>query len=916
MAANTVISLVLKAKDEASNVLMGTASKLGALFAVFAGGAAVAKTVEDLSELDKVAQRLSMSVESLSAGQYAAFKLAGVGAEEYSDALAEVRIKMEEWSSIQSGGATDFFEIMNVDVKEFMKLNPQEQLMKIAETMKDMSASAKFTFLDQIGSDALRNLLPALQDGRGEFDKMIKEAERYNQVISSIDAKAIRSLNTEFQTLGKIAEGTFKKAFSNIAPELQALVEIVKEQMLGMSEDAKAPLNSIGETFRNVINGMIDGVDFLAKLKDSFDIAFHGMKSVVLLFAEVFVSGMQGIEDGATVAMNSTEKILREAFAGFVQLINNAFIKPISDALKLVGADGLSNQLNQISEAANNYAVALNKKGPAFEARNLQPTINKLRELREESNNLIKENINLVVNGTFDAESLKKDYNEKVTSIENDLAIKVKTEEQQKKADIAKGGDAKFNGANAAAAAAQAASQAKLLADLAKAEIESKIKTIENKRDIELAGLEQRARDEGLSANKIADIRMQIELDAARKVSEQRKKLIDEDIKALQAQIAAQGKILAVEQNDGARGGALTAIKELEAEITRKRMEQKQIGADLVAQSAILKANRAAELGNLKAELEAIKEEAELELRVIRGDSVDVELEKLDKQWKETVRDMEEVGVDSTAVKDLLSAKKAEIELNDIESQFAALKKKLETNKISPFEYLKEVGELEKKGTEKTAEVGNPERADRFAEAAKEAKAEVFELESIMEKVGDSMTSGFENAFSELISGSKSAKEAFADMAQSVLMDIGKIIAKLAIQLAYQSMISALSGGSSSAAGAASGGGGLMSSLSGLFGSLPKFHTGGIIGKGADNYGLKPDEALIVAQKGEEMITEKDPRHRKNAGNGSNSGAAPSVNVVNMLDNNAIAKSTMEHPSFESTVLNVIRSNPEVVRSV
>lgn len=915
MAGNTVISLILKAKDEASSVLTGAAAKITALLAAFAGGAAIHKTVEDLTELDRVAQRLSMTTEALSAGQFAAFKLAGVNAEQYADAITEIRIKMEEWSSIQAGGATDFFEVMNVSVKEFIKLDPQEQLLKIADTMKDMSASAQFTFLDQMGSDALRNLLPAIKNGSAEFRKMMQEAERYNQVISSIDSKAIRSLNTEFQSLGLIASGTFKKAFSGIAPELQALVEIVKDKMLGMVEGVNSPISSIGETFLNVIKGMIDGVDFVLKLKDSFDVAFHGMKSAVLLFSEIFLTGMQSIENGVTEAMNSTEKVLRKAFSGFVQLINNAFIKPISSALKLVGAGDLAGQLDKISAAANDYAIALNNKGPAFQARNIQPTIDKIKELRAESDKLIGENIDLVINGTVDAEQLKKEIDDKVAGVRKDLALKVDLETEEKKKDLAKGGDAKFNGANAAAAAAQAASQAKLLADLAKAEIESKIKTIENKRDLELAGLEQRARDEGLSANKIADIRLQIELDAARKVSEQRKKLIDEDIKALQAQISAQGLILAAEQNDGARGGALTAIKELEAEITRKRMEQKQIGADLVAQSAILKANRAAELGNLKAELEKIKEEAELELRVIRGDSVGVELERLDKQWKDTVRDMEEVGVDSTAVKDLLSAKKAEIELNEIESQFAELKKKLEGNKISPFEYMKQVGELEQKGTEKAKETGNSERVDKFTEAAKSAKAEVFELETLMGKVGDSMTSGFETAFSELISGSKSAKEAFADMAQSILMDIGKIIAKLMIQLAYQSLISAFSGGSSTAAGAASGGG-FMSSLSGIFGGLPKFHTGGIIGKGADNYGLKPDEALIVAQKGEEMITEKDPRHRKNAGNGSGSGVAPSVNVVNMLDNNAIAKSTMEHPSFESTVLNVIRSNPEVVRSM
>nr|WP_322940997.1 phage tail tape measure protein [Pseudomonas sp. s4] len=916
MANNTVISLILRAKDEASNVLTGTAAKLTALFAAFAGGAAVHKTVEDLTELDKVAQRLSMSVEDLSAGQYAAFKLAGVSAEDYADSLAEVRIKMEEWSSIQAGGATDFFEIMNVDVKEFMKLNPQEQLLKIAETMKDMSASAQFTFLDQMGSDAMRNLLPALKNGGAELRKMLEEAEKYNQIISSFDAKAIRSLNTEFQTLGKIADASFKKMFSGIAPELQAIVEIVKEKMLEMTADVNGSVTSIGDRFADVVKSVIDSVSFLSRVKDGFDAVFHSAAASVIIFTKIFLMGMQAIEDGVTFSMNKTEGVLRKAFAGFVQLANNMLIKPLARDLGTLGFDKAANALNEFANANQNYSDSISFKEPDRVARSIRPTIDALTKLEEKQKELAGKNLYFAVEGEFDSESLKKSFEDGRKNIRLKTEITVEKEKEAKESDIAKGGDAKFNAANAAAAAAQAASQAKLLADLAKAEIESKIKTIENKRDIELAGLEQRARDEGLSANKISDMRLKLELDSAREISTQRKKLIDEDIKSLESQIAAQGKILAVELNDGARGGALTAIKDLEAEITRKRLEQKQIGADLVAQSAILKANRAAELGNLKAQLEQIKEEAELELRVIRGDSVDVELEKLDKQWKDTVRDMEEVGVDSTAVKDLLSAKKAEIELNDIENKFADLKKKLETNKISPFEYLKEVGELEKKGTEKTAEVGNPERADKFAEAAKEAKAEVFELESIMEKVGDSMTSGFENAFSELISGSKSAKEAFADMAQSVLMDIGKIIAKLVIQLAYQSMISALSGGSSSAAGAGGGGGGLMSGLSGLIGSLPKFHTGGIPGVGPDNYGLKPDEALIIAQKGEEILTESDPRHRKNARKGGASVAAPSVNVVNMLDNNAIAKSTMEHPAFESTVLNVIRSNPEVVRSV
>lgn len=915
MAANTVISLILKAKDEASSVLTGATAKIAGLMAAFAGGVAINKALEDMTELDKAAQRLAISTESLSAGQAAAFRIAGIEAEDYNDLLKEVAVKIEEFSSINAGGAIDFFEIMQVNVKDFIKLNPQEQFLKMADAMKDMSVSAQRAFADQIGSDIFTNMLPAIREGGDAFRDAMKEAEKFKLVTSSFDAKAVRDLKSEIGLVGMVANSTFQKMFSSVAPDLTIVVQVVRDKMLEMLGYVSDNQSNISKAFSGAILKILEFADTLLDTKNSGAGLFLEMKEKALEFSLSFIKAFQKISDGVGRIWEGVVNTTNKAMSDMAQTFADKILPLAATAGDMFGFEQKAQEIRALSAQMRENAEDMRSKLVSYnpiDTSSAQKFINdqidankKLIQQEVERNKLNKNNLSL-------AEAYSKKLAERKNSVKTELEDRAAKDEVS----LQKGGDAKFNAANATAAAAVANSAAKLRADLAKADIENTIKTIETKKAIELAGLEEKARAEGISANDVAKKRLDIELESARKISALKKKAIDEDIKALEVQIQGQQAILATESVDAGRGGAISAIKELEAEIVRKRQEQKQIGADLIAQSAILKANRAAELGTLKAELEQIKEEAELELRVIRGDSVDVELEKLDKQWKDTVRDMEEVGVDSTAVKDLLSAKKAEIELNDIENKFADLKKKLETNKISPFEYLKEVGELEKKGTEKTAEVGNPERADKFAEAAKEAKAEVFELESIMEKVGDSMTSGFENAFSELISGSKSAKEAFSDMAQSVLMDIGKIIAKLVIQLAYQSMISALSGGGSSAAGAGGGGGGLMSSLSGLIGSLPKFHTGGISGKGADNYGLNPDEALIVAQKGEEIITEKDPRHRKNAGKGGSSGAAPSVNVVNMLDNNAIAKSTMEHPSFESTVLNVIRSNPEIVRSV
>ena len=76
----------------------------------------------------------------------------------------------------------------------------------------------------------------------------------------------------------------------------------------------------------------------------------------------------------------------------------------------------------------------------------------------------------------------------------------------------------------------------------------------------------------------------------------------------------------------------------------------------------------------------------------------------------------------------------------------------------------------------------------------------MFDLQTLTDNVSTSLQGGLEGLFTDFISGTKSAKEAFSDFAQGVLTEVSKIIAKLLIQLAIQSMLSAYTGGASSGA--------------------------------------------------------------------------------------------------------------------
>lgn len=81
--------------------------------------------------------------------------------------------------------------------------------------------------------------------------------------------------------------------------------------------------------------------------------------------------------------------------------------------------------------------------------------------------------------------------------------------------------------------------------------------------------------------------------------------------------------------------------------------------------------------------------------------------------------------------------------------------------------------------------------------------------------------------------------------------------------------------------------------------------------------GLKPNEVPIIAEKGEEMLTASDPRHRNNLGKGSKGQAdqAPRITINNMIDAPAIA-SVMEGPHGEAAIMNVFRANRNEIKNM
>ena len=200
--------------------------------------------------------------------------------------------------------------------------------------------------------------------------------------------------------------------------------------------------------------------------------------------------------------------------------------------------------------------------------------------------------------------------------------------------------------------------------------------------------------------------------------------------------------------------------------------------------------------------------------------------------------------------------------------------------------------------------VANPEKMAQLAaninqvgQAAGKSQIQVAAMAEANGQLVEGMMSALDSVadgIAGVITGQMTMKEALAQTAQAIakwaadaVMEIAKVIAKQIILNAISSAFgggrgaAAASAGSAAAASVRHTGGlaeqGIKRKINPfVFVGATRYHTGGIAG-------LAPNEVPAILQRGEEVLTKQDPRHRNNAYNGSGN-QAQSITLINSYD--------------------------------
>lgn len=192
-------------------------------------------------------------------------------------------------------------------------------------------------------------------------------------------------------------------------------------------------------------------------------------------------------------------------------------------------------------------------------------------------------------------------------------------------------------------------------------------------------------------------------------------------------------------------------------------------------------------------------------------------------------------------------------------------------------------------------------------------------------QIAQQFASGAVNAFDQLAQAVGQGENVFRSLRQAVLQLASDFLSQIAKMIQQQIVFNIVSRALSAIGGAAGGAGGSAGNW-----YTGQFHDGGIVGEGGTRraasplwfakamryhtggvVGLRPNEVPAILERGEEVLTANDPRHRDNGG-----GGMPVVNLknINVIDPADVLEKAISTRVGEKVMLNWMAANSAAVR--
>ncbi|QHD50062.1 hypothetical protein [Vreelandella aquamarina] len=229
----------------AGGVMLGLGASAGVFTAIARNAAQSAAEIDNLSRLANTNaqdfQRLAFASSAY-----------GVEQEKLADILKDTNDRVGDFLSTGGGEMKDFFEQIapqiGITAEEFRNLSGPEALQKYYDGLQAANLSqAEMTFYMESVADEATALIPLLRDGGAEMDRLGKEADDLNAVLSNMEIQRLKDIRGEFSQLGQQLSTETMRAVSQFD-------ELFKSSLEGISTG----VNSVARGFNVFMDSFRD----------------------------------------------------------------------------------------------------------------------------------------------------------------------------------------------------------------------------------------------------------------------------------------------------------------------------------------------------------------------------------------------------------------------------------------------------------------------------------------------------------------------------------------------------------------------------------------------------------------------------------------------------------------------------------
>ncbi len=337
--AETNLAKVSKAARNTANAFVKMGLTFGAAAAA-ASTAIISSNLKTIDSLAKTADKLGVTTEALQGLQHAG-ELTGVSVDTMNMALQRMTRRVAEAAN-GTGEAVKALDELGLSAEELNSLSPDEQMLKIAGAMEEVTnQSDRVRLAMKLFDSEGVALVNTLGQGEDALKAMTGEVETLGASITRVDAAKIEMANDAMLRASKASAGFAQQLTTKVAPSLTAVVNELTNVENGTS--------GVEEAAQKAFDAMITGAGFVGDVFRGWELIIKGLevsfKGMGLFINEVFAGIARTIDESIDFAKESINEL--------IEFANNV---PGIDIEKLVvgGESGISSFFKSSADIAKN----------------------------------------------------------------------------------------------------------------------------------------------------------------------------------------------------------------------------------------------------------------------------------------------------------------------------------------------------------------------------------------------------------------------------------------------------------------------------------------------------------------------------------------------------------------------------------